>query len=94
VDPLLGTLVLLLLALLGARFSFSTERVTGGPRLLFRTGIHFLALGFLLGPAGVGLLTEKATAQLVPFLALGLGWVGFHFGLKLDLQSLQRFPLS
>ena len=93
-DPLLGTLVLLLLALLGARFSFSTERVTGGPRLLFRTGIHFLALGFLLGPAGVGLLTEAATAQLVPFLALGLGWVGFHFGLQLDLRSLRRFPLS
>lgn len=93
-DPLLGTLVLLLLALLGARFSFSTERVTGGPRLLFRTGIHFLALGFLLGPGGAGLLTEAATAQLVPFLALGLGWVGFHFGLQLDLRSLRRFPLA
>ena len=91
-DPLIGTLVLILLALIGARFSFSTERVPHGSRLLFRTGIHFLVLGFLLGPVGFGLLTHEATEQLYPFLALGLGWVGFHFGLQLDLNSLRQFP--
>lgn len=91
-DPLVGTLVLIFLALLGARFSFSTERVSQGPRLLFRTGMHFLLLGFLLGPSGVGLLSEGATAELSPFLALGMGWVGFHFGLQLDRASLTRFP--
>lgn len=93
-DPLVGTLVLIFVALLGARFSFSTERVPEGPRLLFRTGTHFLALGFLLGPAGLGLLSVEATAQLSPFLALGLGWVGFHFGLQLDRASLRHFPLA
>jgi len=93
-DPLVGALVLIFLALLGARFSFSTERVPPGPRLFFRTGIHFLFLGFLLGPAGVGLLSSEATAELSPFLALGLGWVGFHFGLQLDRGSLRRFPVS
>lgn len=93
-DPLVGTLVLIALALAGARVSFSTERVGPGPRLLFRTGTHFLALGFLLGPAGLGLLTRDATQQLFPFLALGLGWVGFHFGLQLDWDSLRRFPGS
>lgn len=92
-DPLVGTLVLILLALLGTRFSFSTKRVTAGPRLLFRTGTHFLVLGFALGPAGLGLLTAGATEQLFPFLALGLGWVGFHFGLQLDVRSLRQFPL-
>jgi len=91
-DPLVGTLVLIFLALLGARFSFSTERVPQGPRLLFRTGTHFLLLGFLLGPSGVGLLSEAATSELSPFLALGMGWVGFHFGLQLDRASLGRFP--
>jgi hypothetical protein len=91
-DPLVGTLILILLALVGTRFSFSTERVPPGPRLLFRTGTHFLLLGFALGPAGLGLLTTSATEQLFPFLALGLGWVGFHFGLQLDLDSLRRFP--
>ncbi len=91
-DPLFATLILILLALLGARFSFSTERVTLGPRLLFRTGIHFLLIGFVLGPVGLGLLGPEATEQLFPFLALGLGWVGFHFGLQLDRQSLRHFP--
>ncbi len=93
-DPLVGTLVLLLLALFGARFSFSTERVRQGPRLLFRTGTHFLLLGMLMGPVGLGILTPAATQQLFPFLALGLGWVGFHFGLQLDIDSLRRFPLT
>ena len=93
-DPLVGTLVLIFLALLGARFSFSTERVPQGPRLLFRTGTHFLLLGFLLGPSGLGLLSTRATVELSPFLALGMGWVGFHFGLQLDRASLGRFPLA
>lgn len=92
-DPLVGSLLLILLALVGARFSFSTERVPQGPRLLFRTGVHFLLLGFLLGPAGLELLSPEATEQLFPFLALGLGWVGFHFGLQLDRSSLALFPL-
>jgi len=93
VDPLVGTLVLILLALAGARFSFSTERVPQGPRLLFRTGAHFLLLGFLLGPSGLALLTANATEQLSPLLALGLGWVGFHFGLQLNRGNLKVFPI-
>ena len=92
-QPLLATLILIFLALLGARFSFSTERISAGPRLLFRTGIHFLLIGMALGPAGLGLLSPYATEQLAPFLALGLGWVGFHFGLQLDRHSLAHFPL-
>jgi len=91
--PLLATLVLILLALLGARFSFSSERIAAGPRLVFRTGIHFLLLGMALGPAGMGLVSLESTEQLFPFLALGLGWVGFHFGLQLDRKNLAHFPL-
>jgi hypothetical protein len=93
-NPLVGILVLILLALLGARFSFRAGRVPEGPRLLFRTGTHFLVFGFLLGPAGLGLLTVEATRQLSPLLALGLGWVGFHFGLQLDRRSLSHFPVT
>lgn len=92
-NPLVATLALILLALLGSRFSFSTERIRLGPRLLFRTGIHFLALGFILGPAAVGLLTPDATGALFPFLALGLGWVGFHFGLQFDGALLKQFSV-
>ncbi|NIR35309.1 MAG: hypothetical protein GWN82_11925, partial [Gemmatimonadetes bacterium] len=90
-SSLVATLVLILVALLGARFSFSTETVPPGPRLLFRTGTHFLLVGFALGPAALGLLTPEATRGLFPFLALGLGWVGFHFGLQLGRDSLRLF---
>jgi Kef-type K+ transport system membrane component KefB len=91
-SSLVATLILIALALVGARVSFSTEKVSPGPRLLFRTGTHFLLVGFVLGPEALGLLTPEATRGLVPFLALGLGWVGFHFGLQLDAESLRLFP--
>lgn len=91
-DPLVATLALILLALLGARFSFSTERIPAGPRLLFRTGTHFLFVGVLLGPAVLGLLSTEALVQLYPLLGLGLGWVGLLFGLQLDRTTLRQFP--
>lgn len=93
-DTLFPALVLIVLALLGARVSFSTERSGLGPRLLFRTGAHFVVVGFALGPSGLGLLTSEATEQLSPLLALGLGWVGFHFGLQLDRRALGQFTAS
>ncbi len=91
-DPIVSTLILILLALLGARFSFSTDRIPSGPRLVFRTGTHFLFLGLALGPHFVGLLTEQTLEQLSPLLGLGLGWIGFLFGLQLDRRNLRRFP--
>jgi hypothetical protein len=93
-DPIVSTLILILLALLGARFSFSTLRVPPGPRLVFRTGTHFLFLGFILGPQLLGLLTQEAVQQLFPLLGMGLGWIGFLFGLQLDRRNLRQFPLS
>ena len=93
-DPLLATLVLILLALLGARVSFSTQRVPAGPRLLFRTGIHYALAGMALGPLGLELLTAGAVEQLYPLMGLGLGWIGFLFGMQLDRASLRLFPIS
>lgn len=91
-DPLLATLVLILLALLGARVSFSTQRVPPGPRLLFRTGIHYALAGVALGPLGLELLTRDAVEQLYPLMGLGLGWIGFLFGMQLDRATLRHFP--
>ncbi len=91
-DPFVSTLVLILLALLGARFSFSTLQAPPGPRLVFRTGTHFLFLGFILGPQLLGLLTQEAVQQLFPLLGIGLGWIGFLFGLQLDRRNLRQFP--
>jgi len=92
--PLLSPLILILLALLGARFSFSTIHIPPGPRLVFRTGTHFLFLGLALGPHALGVLTDDAIRQLFPLLGLALGWIGFLFGLQLDRRILNQFPLS
>jgi hypothetical protein len=91
VDPLLATLILIVLALVGARFSFSTGNIAPGPRLFFRTGTHFILIGFLLGPAVLGLVTREALEHLFPFLALGFGWVGFLFGMQLQRETVRAF---
>ena len=90
-DPLLATLILISLALVGARFSFSTDNIPAGPRLLFRTGTHFIAIGFVLGPSVMGLVTREALEQLFPFFALGFGWVGFLFGMQLERDTVRTF---
>lgn len=92
--PFLSTLILILVALVGARFSFSTLQVPPGPRLVFRTGTHFLLLGLLLGPHVLGLLTQDSLRQLFPLLGIGLGWIGFLFGLQLDRRNLRQFPTA
>ena len=90
-DPLLATLILISLALVGARFSFSTANIAAGPRLLFRTGTHFIVLGFVVGPSVLGVVTREALEHLFPFFALGFGWVGFLFGMQLDRNTLRAF---
>jgi Sodium/hydrogen exchanger family len=92
-DPLVSTLLVILLALVGARLSFSTEVKAPGPRLVFRTGTHFLLLGLLLGPQALGFLSLESLEQLFPLTALGLGWVGFLFGLQLERSALRQFSL-
>ena len=91
-DPIVSTLILVLLALVGARISFSSFHVSPGPSLVFRTGTHFLFLGLVLGPGLLGLFTPESVRQLFPLLGMGLGWIGFLFGLQLDHRSLGRFP--
>ncbi len=93
-NPLVGVLVLVLLGLLGARFSFAEPRGPLGARLFITTGTYFVFLGFLLGGHVFGLLTREVLGQLYPFLALGLGWIGLLFGLQLDRRQLRQFPGS
>jgi hypothetical protein len=56
--------------------------------------VHFLFVGFALGPHGLNLIGVDQVQQLFPLLALGLGWVGFLFGLQLDRSALSQFPRS
>ena len=90
-DPLLATLILISLALVGAQISFSTANIAAGPRLLFRTGTHFIVLGFVVGPSALGLVTREALEHLFPFFALGFGWIGFLFGMQLERDTVRAF---
>jgi Kef-type K+ transport system membrane component KefB len=89
-NALLGALVLFVLGLLGARFSFSRPGTPIGWRFFFVAGTHFLLIGVLLGPYLLGLLTPAVLGQFYPLLALGIGWVGMLFGLQLDRHQLLR----
>ncbi|MEJ2541427.1 MAG: hypothetical protein P8188_15905 [Gemmatimonadota bacterium] len=91
-DPLFATLILILLALLGARFSFGSRRVPSGARLILKTGTHFLFFGFLLGPAAMGLVSDEAIRGLSPLVGLALGWIGLLFGLQFERSTLKQFP--
>lgn len=90
-DPLLATLILIILALVGARFSFSTTNIAQGPRLFSRTGTHFILIGFVLGPSVLNLVTRESLEHLFPFFALGFGWVGFLFGMQLKRDTVRAF---
>ena len=91
-DPVLSTLILISLALVGARSPFSSANIAAGPRLLFRTGTHFILIGFVLGSSVLDLVTREALEHLFPFFALGFGWVGFLFGMQLRREPYGRSP--
>jgi Kef-type K+ transport system membrane component KefB len=92
VSALLGALLLFLVGLLGARFSFTWAQHPLGPRTFFMAGSHFLLLGVVLGSDVLGLLTPAVLQPLYPLLALGVGWIGLLYGLQLDFRHLRDIP--
>lgn len=91
---LLGALVLLLLGLLGARFSFTWSHTPLGPRTFLMSGTHFLLVGVVLGSGPVGLLTPDVLEPLYPLLAMIIGWIGLLYGLQFDLHHLRDLPAA
>ncbi len=91
-NPILVVLLLVLIGLLGARFSFARRQVPLGPQMFAAIGGPFLFLGFILGPHLLEVLGAETLQQLSPLLALGLGWIGVLFGLQLDRGQLRQFP--
>ena len=63
-----------------------------GLSLLAASGVPFLLLGGLFGESGLGVLTEQVLHDLRPAFHLGLGWIGFVIGLRLDTRHLEKMP--
>ncbi|OGG05342.1 MAG: hypothetical protein A3F83_13200 [Candidatus Glassbacteria bacterium RIFCSPLOWO2_12_FULL_58_11] len=77
-----------LFALVGGRFIFGRR----GRSTLFRvTSLAYLALGFILGERGWGLLSRGMLGNLEPVVGLALGWTGLLFGLQFELRRLRRY---
>ena len=59
---------------------------------LLATGAPFLLLGLTLGP-GLGVIDAAALRMLEPLVALGIGWAGALFGLRLEWRMVRRISV-
>ena len=59
---------------------------------LLATGAPFLLLGVVIGP-GLSLLDVHGLHMLEPLVALGIGWAGALFGLRLEWRMVRRISI-
>jgi hypothetical protein len=86
----LGTVVLLVVVI-GVAYVLAhnvVERLQR--RFLVVTGVEYLLLGFLLGPAFPAIHALDDVTGLLPIIALAAGWVGLLRGTDFDFTSLQK----
>lgn len=88
----IGVALLLAIALVGYRQTFTRLRLPAGARLIFLTGTEFILIGVALGDGLIGLLDEATVRSLTPLFSLGLGAVGLIFGIQLDVRKILHFP--
>jgi hypothetical protein len=89
---IVGVALLLIIALIGHRRTFTRLRLPTGARLIYLTGTEFILVGVALGDTLIGLLDEQTIRSLTPLFSLGLGAVGLLFGIQLELSKILRFP--
>jgi len=87
-----GVALLLVIALIGYRRTFTRLKLPRGARLVFLTGTEFILVGVALGDQLIGLLDEQTIRSLTPLFSLGLGVIGLIFGVQLELDKIYRFP--
>jgi hypothetical protein len=88
----LGVALLLVIALIGHRRTFTRLHLPIGARLIYLTGTEFILVGVALGDTLIGLLDEQTVRSLTPLFSLGLGVVGLIFGIQLEVDKIRRFP--
>ncbi len=90
--PLLGIALVLALGFVTSRRWFGRLKTWGRSRFFYLTGEEFLLVGWLLGPSATNLLDPGVLAGLEPFVGLGLGYLGFVFGMQFDRRGLRQVP--
>ena len=92
--PALGILLLIGLAVVATSPKFLRLRRATLVGALVSGGWLGVAIGLLIGPAGLRLVDVGAAHQSAPLLTIGLGWVGLMIGLQLRVDILRRLPQS
>ena len=59
---------------------------------LVTAGFPFVALGVIARFPQVGILNDAILEKLMPFLQIGLGWLGFSTGFRFDLRDFDTMP--
>lgn len=89
---LLTIVIMLVISVLGSRFTFLNRRLSLGFRNILFTGTEYIFIGVLLGGMGLNVLDAGALKKMEPFLIIGLCWVGFLFGLQFKVRQLKTLP--
>lgn len=89
---LLAIVIILVISVLGSRFTFLNRRLSLGFRNILFTGTEYIFIGVLLGGMGFKILDPEALKKMEPFLIVGLCWVGFLFGLQFKVRQLKTLP--
>ena len=84
------------LVVVGARLGFSSlDSLNGrfsGFRVLAETGTPFIAIGALVGPQVLNILSAELLRELSSLLILGFGLIGFLYGSHFEWRRMRLFP--
>ncbi len=89
---IVGAAIIVLIALLGSRTTFTRVKLPLAARHVYLTGAEYILIGLCLGDLMLGLLDQQALLGLDPLLFLALGWIGLMFGVQLEISRIERFP--
>ncbi|MHA1568555.1 MAG: hypothetical protein ACTSXZ_03720, partial [Alphaproteobacteria bacterium] len=87
---ILGLLLLLVVAFIGAHSLRSRWNPPLLIKRLFDGGLMFLFVGVAIGPAGLDLINQVTLERAGPIVVFCLGWIGFLFGTHLEWRRLRR----
>lgn len=92
--PLFSLVLIVILAYIGSVFFQRTSSNSLLMKGISHSGLHYLILGFILGPNIFGVINSKILNELSLILSFVLGWTGFLIGLQINFKQMKRFQVN
>ena len=92
--PLFSLILIVLLAYIGAVFFQKSQSKSLLLKGISHSGIHYLFLGYFLGPHVFDVINAKVLDELSVVIAFILGWTGFLIGLQINFKQMRRFQVN